>query len=351
MSIAEPAKKIDQVLNLLNSVNNENYKYNNKRAIQLSQEYLITDSGNRDLYLYSQAIAYNNLQKYSEAEHFYEAVNPEKLKPYSKDIFVKYWINYSGLYYIQKNYQEALAKLSSIEVELDETEDYRSVQQAIVVYLECGKYNKASKLILRMLDNFDKLSDFLALKFQIYYMFYLNEVNNYFSLVHNLNNYLEAFELFEETLTYIRKPSLTEMEDRNFSVLKEIKELLEIYSINKIFYQEKINYNGSEFAADIERHPEWFYGEIKTIENCRAAGLTEEELRENLLESLSSCLENPELKNVPDKKSLKEMMEFRLNENLNRIKGLSLEELLSGITPENYIGEIDYGPLVGKEVW
>lgn len=32
-------------------------------------------------------------------------------------------------------------------------------------------------------------------------------------------------------------------------------------------------------------------------------------------------------------------------------KELSLEELLEGITPENYGGEIDFGEAVGKEIW
>lgn len=31
-------------------------------------------------------------------------------------------------------------------------------------------------------------------------------------------------------------------------------------------------------------------------------------------------------------------------------KELSLEELLDGITPENYIGEIDFGYAVGNEI-
>lgn len=321
----EPEKKINQVVNLLNSVNDDNYEFNNRRVIKLSEEYETTDSLNKNLYLYTQAVAYSNLQKYPEAISFYQKVSPSIIKKYGNFTYIKYWVNFAHTYYMINDYKAALTKLENIENILKDTNDYRSVVEAIIIYLEGNEYNKISALIKNILDNIKNIPGGIFNKFKVYYFFYLNETDDYYNLVLNLKALSKQdLDNLEKHLKFKIKPYLTDMEKQNIDDLKEVVELINKYSMDEIFFQGEIIVDDSKFVVDIEQHPGWFYGEIENIKKCRAAGLTIDELKDHLIETLNVCLNHNDLSGlgIPNKTTLRAMMETELNKNLHKVDNI-----------------------------
>lgn len=347
MSISpKPLKKLDQVINFLNNLNNEVGNFSCRRAIQLSNEYEITDSANKDIYIYAQALANLNLGNFELALNFYKKVNPQFLNNYGKETYRKFWINYAENYYSMEEYFEALEIIENNELEemVIESNDIKDIYDLTKIYFENLEFEKILSLFkVIKLNKKNKKDNELFIKILILTAFSLYELAKFKELIilldkleiNKSDNYEHFKFLLEQKLKNHRKTELTQLEKESLNGVKEILSLYSTYSQKEIIFEDKIVFDGKEYSIIIEREPDWFYGEIIEMNKIRSAGLTIEELKGSLiavLEEYFICEKNDEICNIPNKITLKTIMESELGKNLHKVEhDGTIESLLEAL--------------------
>lgn len=338
-----PLTKVEQVTSLMNNLNSEVGTFSCKRALQLAEEYEVTDPLNKDIYIYIQALSNLNLEKYDQALFLYKKVIHNSLKKHGDDIYIKFSLSYATVYYSIGKFFEAYEIIKILDAEnlILKSNDIRDISNLVEIYFENNEFEKITNTFDKITSNqnYEKNQSKIPTKtiitltaFSLYELGKYSELVVFLSKVNSneKNNFNNLIPLLEKNLKNRRKKDLTLLESSSLQGIREILSLYNDYSLEQINFKDQISFNGKNYSILVEREPDWFYAEIIDMNKIRAAGLTLEELKSNLVETLKEYLEYNEKDKfyLPNKLTLKTIMETELGKNIEKCEDFDLDNLL-----------------------
>lgn len=211
--------------------------------------------------------------------------------------YINIYLRYSNALAFNHEYKDALFVISELEKIPEKTEVGIFYPISVEIYFENQLYKEVIKNCAEEVKYFKTLSPSNG----VYSMFayyhygkrykvyeYLKNLARTHNMDFNTENLENIFNLLENIL--LDKPlkkSLTDLEKESLEKIKPVAKLYIAYSLEEIYFDEKICFKEKELTLKVSRLEEvGFYGEISEIDDCYTEAETIEELKDNILKIL-----------------------------------------------------------------